>query len=400
MNSNAIAALLFLACFSMQTTQARIVYDAQTDWDEAIRLDSNDAVAYFNRGQELNEKGNLDQAIAEFSHAIRLEKGWAPPYGGRGIAYKSKKEYDKAISDLDENIRLDPKQDFYYRHRGDAFAFKGEYERALADFTEAIRLSPMEADGYLGRGDVYLEAGQYEHAINDFNNALSRDQKLGFAYKRRADAYRAKGDDQAAIADYSKAIELQPNSDRARAYFRRGNLYVAHGTYDLALADYAELAKLTPRDPAVEFVKGKIFYYQGQFESAAASFSKSLDLRAKDQYAGLWLFLAEARTGHQNEQRKLQDAAKNFDLQVWPGALVQLFLKHATFEDVEAAAALGLVAARQDQRCEEEFFLGEHALLSQKTDEAIQRLRTAVEICNPEFNESEGSKAELKRLLQ
>src|SRR5258705_10147540 len=106
MNRSAIAIVsCFLVSFVMQTAQALVVYDAQTDWDEAIRLDSNDAVAFFNRGQKLNERGDLDQAIAEFSRSIRLEKGWAPPYGGRGIAYKSKQEYDKAIRDFDESIR-------------------------------------------------------------------------------------------------------------------------------------------------------------------------------------------------------------------------------------------------------------------------------------------------------
>ncbi|MFP4439637.1 MAG: tetratricopeptide repeat protein [Chloroflexaceae bacterium] len=51
------------------------------------------AKTHFNRGQEYAEKGEYDQAIAEFTAAIELKPDYAEAYTGRGRAYYRKKNY-------------------------------------------------------------------------------------------------------------------------------------------------------------------------------------------------------------------------------------------------------------------------------------------------------------------
>ena len=58
-----------------------------------------DAENSYNRGVAYFQKGEYDQAIAEFTEAIRLDPTDTQAYVNRGVAYDEKGEYDKAIGE-------------------------------------------------------------------------------------------------------------------------------------------------------------------------------------------------------------------------------------------------------------------------------------------------------------
>jgi tetratricopeptide (TPR) repeat protein len=75
-------------------------YDqAIADYDAAIQKDPNNARAWYNRGWAYGEKKNYDRAIADYTQAIRLDPNYTLAYNGRGIAYNEKKDNDRAIAD-------------------------------------------------------------------------------------------------------------------------------------------------------------------------------------------------------------------------------------------------------------------------------------------------------------
>jgi tetratricopeptide (TPR) repeat protein len=108
----------------------------------------DDADAYYKRGTAWLDKGELDEAIADFTQAIRLDPESPEPYSERGVAWYLKGEYDKATADCSEAIRLNPKDEMAYGNRGLTWCCKGEYGKATADYNEVIRLDPNNADAY------------------------------------------------------------------------------------------------------------------------------------------------------------------------------------------------------------------------------------------------------------
>jgi tetratricopeptide (TPR) repeat protein len=99
------------------------------------------ASLFYNRGWELDEKGEYRRAIADYGRAIDLNPR-ANYYTNRGLAYSSLDDLDRAIEDYDEAIRLDAKHATAWNNRGVAYEKKGDLPRALRNFNEAIRLDP------------------------------------------------------------------------------------------------------------------------------------------------------------------------------------------------------------------------------------------------------------------
>ena len=52
----------------------------------------------------------------------------------------NKGDDDEAIADYSESSRLNPKDADAYNNRGNAWSNKGDYDKAITDYNEAIRL--------------------------------------------------------------------------------------------------------------------------------------------------------------------------------------------------------------------------------------------------------------------
>jgi lipoprotein NlpI len=102
---------------------------AVQDYDQAIRLGLIDADLFYRRGLE----------------ALRLNADNAAAWYKRGWAYEFKKDYDQAIRDYDRAISLQPRDGLAFIRRANALQEKRLYERALADYEAATELEPKFA---------------------------------------------------------------------------------------------------------------------------------------------------------------------------------------------------------------------------------------------------------------
>jgi tetratricopeptide (TPR) repeat protein len=61
-----------------------------------------------NRGLAYRAKGEHDRAIQDYDEAIKLNPNLAIAFYNRGLAYGAKGQHDRAIQDFDQAIRLNP----------------------------------------------------------------------------------------------------------------------------------------------------------------------------------------------------------------------------------------------------------------------------------------------------
>src|SRR5262245_53761013 len=67
------------------------------DYEEAIRLDPTNAIAYYNRGIAYGAKGDWDRAIQDYDQAIKHQPSDAAAFRSRGLAWQEKKQLERAI---------------------------------------------------------------------------------------------------------------------------------------------------------------------------------------------------------------------------------------------------------------------------------------------------------------
>jgi tetratricopeptide (TPR) repeat protein len=99
------------------------------------------AIIFYGRGIEYQVQGDSARAIADYNEAIRLDRQNAGAYFNRGRIYYLQKDYARAIADYTEAIRINPNDAVSYRDRGRAKALLGESTEGDADIAHACDLN-------------------------------------------------------------------------------------------------------------------------------------------------------------------------------------------------------------------------------------------------------------------
>jgi tetratricopeptide (TPR) repeat protein len=108
--------------------------------------------AYNECGIIYSQRGNSDEAIADFTKAIALigatlePHSVAGPYYNRGTVYNEKANYERAVIDFDKAISLYPNDPYYYRSRATAYFHTRNYKGEIADLERALQLSPTNSN--------------------------------------------------------------------------------------------------------------------------------------------------------------------------------------------------------------------------------------------------------------
>jgi tetratricopeptide (TPR) repeat protein len=140
--------------------------------DRAIELENTLTEAYFERAMVRKSLGNEAGAIADYDRMISQESA-APmaAYINRGLTKKMLGDFSGALSDLDKAIATQPKQALLFKNRANLMVLFGHYKEAIADYTMAIELDENLAEAYYNRGLTLLKINSPVEACDDLKNS-------------------------------------------------------------------------------------------------------------------------------------------------------------------------------------------------------------------------------------
>lgn len=282
---------------------------ALADFNQAIQLQPNFALAYYNRGTVYFAKHDYNRALVELNRAIQIQPS-ALSYLMRGDIYDKKEDYDRALADLNQAIQLQPNFVLAYGVRGEIYVHKGDYDRALTDFNQALKFQSNMASLYQDRGIAYSKKGDHDHAIADFTQAIKLEPDNAEFYDDRGISYEEQGDYDHAIADYNQALKLQPNN--ALAYNDRGYAYAEKGSYDQALTDVNRAIQLQPNEATFYDTRGLAYAGKGDYDRAIADYNHALKLKPDADYAYYHRALVYQKRGEQD--RAIADLKRTLEL--------------------------------------------------------------------------------------
>jgi tetratricopeptide (TPR) repeat protein/outer membrane protein assembly factor BamD (BamD/ComL family) len=191
------------------------------DYNQAIALDSSDAISFNNLGIAEYYLGSIKQAISNYNKAIELDSANPGYYYNRATATIASENYREAIPDYNKAIELNSNDGDFYYGRGAAYFYLKNYEKVFPDYKKAVQLDPYNADFLNGFATINCHIGKYKESIGYYDQAILLEPAKGDFYCGRGAAKYYLGIYRESILDYNKAIEL--DSKNGEYYNGRGN---------------------------------------------------------------------------------------------------------------------------------------------------------------------------------
>ncbi|MBA4123292.1 MAG: tetratricopeptide repeat protein [Acidobacteria bacterium] len=213
--------------------------EARGLFDEAVKLNVKNSVAYSGLGEIYDSLDDNDKAIFNYEKALSLNADLTELYAPLGILYTQKNEiakaedflnkaialnrndasiqyflgvvrlkqnrYEDARLALTESTKLDATMPEAHYSLGEALAKLDREAEAVNEYKEAIRLKPTYVDAWFGLGAAEYERENYVEAIKAYTETNRLKNDIGAAHANLADAYRQLKEYDKANGEYSIA---------------------------------------------------------------------------------------------------------------------------------------------------------------------------------------------------
>ncbi|MBN3925300.1 serine/threonine-protein kinase [Nostoc sp. NMS4] len=279
---------------------------AQADSSQAILLNPQDANAYFDRGFAFSELSKYKEAIADYTQAIKLNSKDAYVYYGRGLARVQLKDNKGAIEDFNKAIALKPQYTEAYLQRGILHRRLKQRLEAIQDFDKVIKINPSDAKAYYQRGLTQSINKQKYEAIKDYTDAININPKYIEAYLNRGDTYSDLGNKVEATEDYNTILQIDPKF--IAAYIHRGIHRFSFGDYKGAIEDYSAALKLDTNNIVAYNNRGNAYLELGNKKAANQDYSRAIAINANNALA--YYNRGVIRTKQKNKSGAIADFKK------------------------------------------------------------------------------------------
>ncbi len=331
------------------TTHLRLKqYDqAIRDYTAALERDPNYFSARSDRAAAYLKRDNVDQALQDCNQVLEHDPkvlehdpSYAAAYLHRAECYLRRKQYEDALADCTqvlarnkyrEDVHLkreaiyasmkragdelrykravdaDRKKALEFYYRANQYASRGDYPQALADYSATLELFPHGFEPTLQRALLY-----WLH-LKDFDAALSDLQDLVKVWAKKPEGYLYRGLIHLGRRQYSLALEeledaLSRQPDNLQALWGKAQIYLWQGKAKEALELINPVVeKLPPGDATVLNLRGDIYRYLGQLDSAAKDYRRLMELRPENLESYVSLGLVYSKQGEPSKARRCLD---------------------------------------------------------------------------------------------
>jgi len=279
-------------------------------FDEAVKLDKKNDIAFAKRGAIFDASGDKEKAITNYESAIAINPELAGLQTNLGLAYLDsgdivkaesslqkaeaggagtidtrtlrglilfkQNKNDEALKAFDRVLELDARNASATYHRGQIFEKLNQNDKSIEAYRKSLELEPGYGPAEFDLGVAYYNSGDYKNAEISYQNAIKSDPKNYQAHANLASTYRQLERFPEANAAYKIASDGIKTAD---LYSEWGFCLGKTNEWDKAAARLQTARELSPT--AIDNSNVGWAYYN----SGAAKAEAKDDAGAKAEYA-------------------------------------------------------------------------------------------------------------------
>ena len=267
--------------------------------ERAIKLEPENADAWYNLGQAAREKNQIERAVRLFRKALDLDPKYGDGAFALGEALYVQGKAEEALPWLDQAARLAPEDAEIVHVKALSLDHLGRAEGAIEAYREVLRLEPEHVNARLNLAQLTARNTdpQESLALIDAVEASPGVPPAGFAVA--AQVLHFAGAAMRALAYADKAVALKTNA--AEAMVTRAGIFSDAGDFDAAEAELRKVLEIK-KDSA------QAYYRLALIKRLDPSAERTLLRQAKDHNAtaaarsaacfGLYHLLDQAGEAH------------------------------------------------------------------------------------------------------
>lgn len=201
-----------------------------------IHYEDPDLLLLNERGNQLFEKGELEQAAATYHSALELSPNSAELHYNLANVYRIQGRRDLAISHFEKALKINPEYVDALNNLGVIQEGLGRDAFAMERYRRAVELDPRCSAALNNMGNIELRRGSLQAAAGYFRRALQVDPELSQAHFSLGCCLAKLGEAAAALVHLQSALRGAPNLRHART--ARASIWLQHGEFEQGWLDY------------------------------------------------------------------------------------------------------------------------------------------------------------------
>ncbi len=290
---------------------------AKAAFEEALRLNPNDARAHNDLGVLYEKQGRLDEALEAYRAAVAAQPAFALAWSNLGDLAGRQGDHETAVAAFSKAVESAPEAVEHHYNLALHLAASGDRLRAVMRYEIALDLAPkhlramnnlalllaeqgkndeaqalleqalaLQPDFALARanlGNLHIALGRIEAGIQTYLDGLKADPNNAELHNGLGFHYAAQGRGEEARTHYEQALRAAPDYDRARINLAR--LHLDEGRLEEALVQMEHLTKKHPDNAELHVEVGNIQARLGRYDAAAAAYQQALQADPNNEAA-------------------------------------------------------------------------------------------------------------------
>src|SRR6202795_2493332 len=225
------------------------------------RAEARDAKAWFTKGQEALQSGDLDLAEKAFRQVLAADPNAGAAYANLGVIAMRRKNWDEALRNLRKAEKLSPKMAGVRLDMGLVEFRRGNYADAIEPLESVLRDEPGSAQAryLLGMCQVFTDRfGEAAETLEPLWAERSGDVMYLYVLGIAANRAGKKELDERAMKRM-----LEVGGGTPEFHLIMGKAYLQHQEYDAAFAELRKAEEANPELPFLHFNLGIGFVETG-----------------------------------------------------------------------------------------------------------------------------------------